>query len=212
MVRYLKYIVLIFGSLGIIIGSFFVYQNRVDISTAMEYNSILDYENLRKTCLGIEKDYYYPCLKKKFAEFLSKVSLTGTNIGMKMMFTVIDEDKAKTTFFETEKQKQIEYTINYLEINNMAIDNVYKRYFGMETMYGGFIASLNKYYDKAYEFSENLIIGLDSHEGIKSLESKAHQEQANKRFQLVKEEFYRFKQESQDFIESEIKRLEASTK
>ena len=212
MVRYLKYIVLIFGSLGIIIGSFFVYQNRIDISAAMEYNSILDYDHLKSNCDNIEKDYYFPCLKDKFAQFLSKVSLTGTNIGMKMVFTVIDEDKGRTTFFETDKQKQIEYTINYLEINNMAIDNVYRRYFGMETMYGGFIASLNKYYEKAYEFSENLIIGLESHEGIKSLSKEEYRQQALSRFQIVKENYYRIKKESQSFIESEVKRLEASIK
>lgn len=212
MVKYLKYIVLVFGSIGLMIGCFFYYQNKQDISAAMEYNSILDYDNLKQNCLGIEDNYIYPCLKKKFAEYLSKVSLTGTNMGMKLVFTAMDADKLNSKKFKDERQKQIEYSINYLELNNMAINNAYKKYFGSETMYGGFVASLNKYYGKAYDFSENIILGLDSHEGIQSLKSESAKEQAAKRFHIVKERFYDLKLEVAQFIESEVNRLDLETK
>jgi len=212
MVKYLKYIVIIFGSIGIAVGSFFYYQNRQDISVAMEYNSILDYDSLKQNCLGMQNDYYYPCLKNRFAEYLSKVSLTGTNFGMKMVFTAMDADKANSKQFSDEKQKQIEYSINYLEINNMAIDNAYRKYFGMKNLYGGFIASLNKYYSKAYEFSENLILGLDSHEGIEAITNQELRLESKQRFHIVKERYYTIKHEVEAFIESEAQRLEALAK
>jgi len=212
MVKYLKYIVIIFGSIGVMIGAFFYYQNREDISKAMEYNTTLDYDNLKQNCLGIVDNYIYPCLKKEFSNYLSKVSLTGTNIGMKMVFTAMDSDKHNSKKFTDENHKQIEYSINYLELNNMAINNAYRRYFGSETMYGGFVASLNKYYGKAYEFSENIILGLDSHDGIQSLKDEAHKAQAAKRFHVAKERFYALKLEVEAFIEAEIKRLEVESK
>lgn len=213
MIKYLKYIVIIFGSIGILVGSFFYYQNRQDISMAMEYNKILDYEYLKQNCLGIEKEYYFPCLKNKFAEYLKKVSLTGTNMGMKMVFTVMDDDKDNTKIFTDEKHKNIEYSINYLEINNMAIANAYKRYFGMEMMYGGFLATLeNKFYVKAYEFSDNLIIGLDSHDGIQSIKDEQVRDQLNERFQQVKSNYYQLKEEVTEFLAKETKRLSALSK
>lgn len=212
MIRYLKYIVIIFGSIGLLVAGFFYYQNRQDISKAMEYNKILDYDYLVQNCQKVEKNYYYPCLKEKFSQYLSEVSLTGTNMGMKMVFTVMDDDKDHSKIFTNEKFKQIQYSINYLEINNMAIANGYKRYFGMESMYGGFIATLHKFYDEAYDFSDNLIIGLESHEGISAIADEALKKQASERFQLVKEEYYQLKEQVTNFLENESKRLEALSK
>ena len=116
MVRYLKYIVLIFGGIGLFAASFFYLQNKNDITVALEYRSKIDYEHLNKNCPIKEKDYIFPCIKNEFKEFLDHVSLTGTSMGMKMVFNVMDDDRAQTTVFPSEELKALHFSINYLEL------------------------------------------------------------------------------------------------
>lgn len=207
MIRYLKYIVIVFGSIGISVASFFVYQNRVDLSHAYEYNSIIDYDHLTTHCLDVEGEYYYPCLKVKFSEFLDHVSLTGSNIGLRMMFSVMEEDKSTTTKFETQKLKDLVYTVNYLEVNNLTMHNAYQRYFGINSLYGGYLASLREFYSRATIFSDDLIAGFESPKGIISLDTSVDKNQLELRFKKARENYYLIKKQAMEFIEKETARI-----
>lgn len=208
MIRYLKYIVLVFGSIGISVAGFFAFQNRVDLSRALEYRKIIDYDHLVENCPKVEDSYYYPCLKEKYIKFLEGVSLTGTNIGLRMMFSVMEEDKIKMKKFELQSQKDITYALNYLEINNLTMDNAHKRYFGLKGLYGGFLASLKEYYTRAHIFSEDLLSGLESPKGISSIDDVELRTKFDKRFQLIRAEYYRIKKDASDFISQEIARIQ----
>ena len=92
MVRYLKYIVLIFGGIGLIALSFFYLQNQHDISMALEYKNKIDYHDLTQKCPPSKGDIS-PCLYPVFEDYLKNVSLTGTSIGLKMLFNVVEKEK-----------------------------------------------------------------------------------------------------------------------
>jgi hypothetical protein len=212
MVRYLKWIIIIFGSIGICVATFFFLQNKHDISRAMDYKSKIDYAYLEENCPEASGKYYTPCLTNVFAEYLSDVSFTGTNIGMKMVFNVIDKDKDNVTFFKTELSKDIHYSLNYLEINNLALAHAYKKYFGFDFLYGGFIATLNENYVRGYIFSENIFIGLDGPDGIKKITNEELKKSLSIRLKKIKTNFYRIKLEVETFVESEKIKLTASHK
>jgi hypothetical protein len=211
MVRYLKWIVIIFGSIGLCIATFFLLQNKHDISRAMDYRSKIDYSYLKSKCTDVKGSYYTPCLMEVFQEYLSDISFTGTNIGMKMVFNVIDEDKDNVTFFKDELTKNLHYSLNYLEINNMALANAYKKYFGFDFLYGGFIATLNENYVRGYIFSENLIIGLEGPDGISKLKDVILRDSLFLRLKKIKENFYKIKLEVEEFVDSEKLRLTAQS-
>lgn len=203
MIKYVKYIVLIFGGVGLFAGSFFYMQNKRDIKTALEYKSRIDYDYLKLNCSREREDYLFPCIKKEFEAFLQLVSLTGTGMGLKMVFNVMDEDRARTNFFTSKELKELHFSINYLEINNLALDNAYRRYFGFQGLYGGFIASLKRYYSKGYEFSENIIWGLEGEEGIKKILIAKEKINLEERLDKVKRDFYEIKERAQNFIDEE---------
>ena len=207
MIRYLKYIVIVFGTIGISVAGFFAFQNRVDLGRTLDYRSIIDYDYLKTHCLKIEKEYYYPCLKIKYEEFLEGVSLTGTNMGLRMMFSVMEEDKQNAQYFKNSKHRNLAYTLNYLEVNNMTMENAYQRYFGLSALYGGFLASLREYYTRAEIFSEDLLAGFESPKGISSLEDQTLRSKLMKRFRIIRADYYRIKQEASDFIEIETARI-----
>ena len=210
MVRYLKYIVIVFSLIGLLAGSFFFMQNRIDLMVAMDYSDRFEYYFQYENCKRERKDYLFPCFKTLFEEYLTHVSLTGTGIGMKMMFNLMDEDREKTSFFKDQADLQnFHFTINYLEVNNLALNNVYRRYHGFAPLYGGYIASLERYYDKGIIFSQNLINGFEGPDGISSVKDKAEFEKLNQRFNAAKGEFFRIKNEVKVFIDSEFKRLRA---
>ncbi|MAX67431.1 MAG: hypothetical protein CME66_10890 [Halobacteriovoraceae bacterium] len=209
MIKYLKYIVLIFTTIGVIALSFFLFQNKTDVARAWNYSSRIDYDYLKKNCHLKIKDYLYPCIKKEFSDYVAKTSLTGTSIGMKMVFNVMDEDKEKTQYFQSKSLKDFHYAANYLEINNLALSHTYRNYYGFESLYGGFIASLEKFYSKGYEFSENLILGLEGPEGIETLENKVDRQLIKQRLAAIKEEYYQIKKQVNNFLEAERERLSA---
>ncbi len=206
MVRYLKYIVLIFGSIGIMAASFFYLQNSNDIKIAWN-NKTINYDYLKKHCLLKDGDYIYPCIKDEYQKFLKQVSLTGTSMGLKMVFNAMDEDKDRTTKFANETIKQLQYSINYVEINNLALDNAYRRYFGFQSLYGGFVASLKKYYEEGFEFSLNIILGLEGKDGIVKVQDPKERELLEKGLKAAKADFYRIKTEVEAFLDKEMTRL-----
>ena len=213
MVRYLKFIVLVFGSIGLIVASFFYLQNRKDISIVGDYSDQFEYEYLQSNCPNAINEYYFPCLQDIYNDFAQKVSLTGLSMGMKMAYNVMDDDKDMNKNFSSKELNHLEYTLNYLEINNIAMSNAYKRYHGFSFMYGGYIASLQeRYYPKAFEFSENLLIGLQSEKGIKQIKDREIHDDFLKRFEALKVRYYQIKTDVNAYLKKTQKELMSNSK
>ena len=212
MLRFLKWIFFVFGGLAVGILTFFYIQNKHDIGVAFDYYQKLQYENIRSSCLNSEKDYFYPCFVKEFESYLHKTSLTGMSLGLKMAFNFIDEDKQNTKMFENEVEKDITYSLNYLEINNLAIKNSYKRFFGLEFTYGGFVGKVQDNLEKASAFSDGIIEGLKGDHGITKLNNPAIEEQMYARLTALVSDHEQAKQEVQLWLDIEIKKLEKKYK
>ena len=202
MVRYLKYIVLVFGTIGIIIASFFYFQNKTDIHRAFSYKSKIDFKSLRVQCHAKVGESVFPCLKSEFTNSLVGASLTGTSFGMKMVFNVLDEDKDQFTVVRDSNIKNFIYSIHYLEVNNLAIGNVYKNYFGFSFLYGGFLTSLQQYLKKANRFSQEIITGLEGPKGLMMIDAKKEHSALYQRFEEVKKKYYLEKVKANKFIEN----------
>lgn len=172
----------------------------------LEYRDKIDYEFLKKECSN--EFSVYTCLEKQFEMFLTGVSLTGTSMGLKMVFTVMDDDRAHVEKVITDKNVvNFMYLINYLEVNNLALRNVYQRYFGFSFLYGGFIASVQQYYKKGQRFSQDIITGLEGAEGLILIKEDPRYEELSKRFENVKKNYYQIKSDGQNFLENEWKRI-----
>lgn len=205
MIRYLKWIFLIFGGMALLVIGFFGYQNRKDLSLAWDYSDKLDYEYQQKHCKEASKDkYYFPCFKKDFKEYVEKGGLTAIGLGLKMAFNFMDKDKANNQAFETQNERDVAFALNYLELNNMAISQSYLRFNGFKNMYGGYLSSLRDYLDGAKKFSDNLIHGLESDKGIASIKNKETKDRFAKRFASLKSEYERVYSEARGFTENEI--------
>lgn len=206
-VRYLKYIVLIFGTIGLALVGFFYTQNRHDIHQALDYRDRLDFENLKEQCQEKSPQSVYPCLKVQFESYLKLVSLTGTSIGMKFVFNIMDKDKDR--FGQGRDKVYVDrlYSMRYLELNNLALSYFYRQYFGFSFLYGGFISSLKQYTRKAYRFNQDIIMGLEGREGLILLKDHPEYGQLNEMFVKAKKDFYRTKKTIEAFIEKEWKKL-----
>ncbi|MBC74471.1 MAG: hypothetical protein CME64_00490 [Halobacteriovoraceae bacterium] len=207
MIRYLKYIFLIFGGLGLCIMGFFYYQNHHDLHLVWDYSDELDYEEIVEECPDAKGSYYYPCFYEEFEELIEQSGITGISFGLKLAFNFMDDDKQTTTLFETEKVRDIEYAINYLEINNLAIKNSYKRFFGIKKMYSGYLSSLRDFLEGAEKFSGNLIEGLESEEGVSSIKDEQAQARVKERFDKVHAEYKEEYAKARAFVDGEIERV-----
>lgn len=204
MVKYLKYIVIVFGGIGLLVGSFFYLQNKRDIEYAWAFEDQLDRENLLKDC---PDGFFYPCIKKEFSSLVTKTSLTGTSMGLKIVFNAMELDKESNQQFSSEQLKDFYYSVFYLEINNLAMAHVYRNYNGYEFLYGGFVGSLPRFYQRAYEFSENIINGLAGPQGTSQLKDSEEKAQLVNSFEQVKNEYFQLKSQVNEFIEKETKKL-----
>lgn len=204
MIRYLKYIFLIFGTLALLIIGFFVFQNKEDLSLVMEFRSKLSYDTVSENCPDAQGSYYFPCFKPVFEEFTSKGSLTAIGFGLKMAFNFMDDDKESTTLFPTQKQKDVAYALDYLELNNIAIAASNKSFKGFDNMYGGYLSSLREFLEGAKKFSDNLIAGLEGEDGIAAIEDKSAKAMFSERFKIVKSEYDRVYTQVREFTENEI--------
>ena len=207
MIRYLKYIFLVFALLAIGVSSFFFLNNKKDILVAFEIKERLKYETIANNCEQAKNKYFYPCFKEEFADYLDKVSITGVSIGLKLAFNFLEQDQERTTAFKNEIIKNLHYSINYLELNNMAIDNSYRRYYGYGFAYPGYISKLEDNFRNAYEFSENIVHGLRGREGIASVEDSESQKELTQRFENAIKHFNEVKTQSDQFVQQEKKRL-----
>jgi hypothetical protein len=208
MLRFLKYIFLIFGGLALGIMTFFFFNNKNDVLTALEYRSQLSYDGLTETCVDIKDHYHYPCFKQRFSEYVTKVSLTGVSIGLKLAFNAMDEDKENTKITTESKIKDMIYALNYLELNNLAINNAYKRFYGFEFTYGGYVMKLQDFFKKAYEFSDNLLKGLKGEEGLVTLKDESLKLELSERLKDVEKNYHLYKKEADAFMKVEVEKQE----
>lgn len=206
MLRFLKWIFFIFGGLALAIMTFFYSQNKKDIHLALDYKDILDQEYLSENCPRSEGNYLYPCFYKHYSDMVEKAGLTGVSMALKLAFNFMDEDKEKQTRFSG-NEKDIVYSLNYLELNNKAIDESDERFNGFEFMYGGYLSSIRDFLKGAKSFSEGIIQGLEGEKGISSLESVEKQELYQERLDELKAEFERLYTEVHDRNEQKISEL-----
>jgi len=205
MTRFLAWIFFIFGGLALGIMSFFFMQNKNDLMTAWDHKEGLSYDNLVVTCQGVEKKYYYPCFRDRLLQYFPQVGLTGTSLGLKLAFNMIDEDRDHTTFFSSEFSKDLNYSLNYLELNNDAVVNSYKTFHGFEVLYSGYIGSLQDFLTKASEFHDNIVIGLKGDKGILTLKDENQQKELLARLDELVEAFKKEHKLADDFVQREKK-------
>lgn len=205
MLRFLKWIFFIFGGLGLLIMSFFYIQNRKDLHLYFEHKSSLAYEEVSQLCTNKDQ-YYFNCFIEKFETYLSKVSLTGISLGLKTAFTFIDEDKKNNKKF-TSKENDIRYGLNHLRLNNLVIENSTKRFHGLEFTYGGYIGKMKDFLDKAQDFSEGILEGLNGKEGISSIENESIKNEFFRDLKVIESDYQSKMQSSRAWLDAKISTL-----
>lgn len=181
MIRYVKYIGLVFGSLMGCLVAFFAYQNWPDLSAAYEYRTKLSYENIAQSCESKFCGSNYYCFAQKYSEYLDQVGLTGINIGLKMGFNFLEEDRSHQLEPQSVKAQSC-YALFHLNMNNFAINQVARRFTGLDFTYGTFLSSSQDFLKKAEKFSDGLLTGLDSNQGIEQLAEPFRAELGEKLF------------------------------
>jgi hypothetical protein len=209
MLRFLKWIFLVFGGIAVLILSFFYIQNRHDLKLFFETKDTLNYELLANTCLEVNHNYYYPCLENNLKKYLTKVSLTGTSLGLKAAFNFIEEDRVNQKLYITEKQSNIRYALNHLRINNLALDNATKRFFGLEFTYGGYVGKIKDFHIEAKEFSDGIIEGLQGEDGIQSVLDPSKQSEFSSELSLILSDYKTVQEALKSWVDAEVKRLKA---
>jgi hypothetical protein len=207
MLRFLKWIFLIFGGLGLTILSFFFIQNKHDLIEAFQHKDKLSYENVKASCLDVQADYYYPCFQKRFEDYLKNVSLTGTSIGLKFAFNFIEEDKKNTSYFIDTAEKDVEYALHYLTLNNLAIVNSTQRFFGLSFTYGGYVGKIKDNLEKAQEFSRGIIEGLEGSEGLARISDQVKKDFYQSRLHETVIQYELAVKTVQSWLDSEVNKL-----
>lgn len=207
MLRFLKWIFLVFGTLGVLILIFFYIQNRHDLHMYLNNRSELSYDSVVETCGGIEKSYYAPCFTEKFSKYLDKVSLTGTSLGLKTAFNFLEEDKLKNKFYENENEKNIRYGLDFLILNNLAIKNSILRFYGLEFTYGGYVGKVKDFIESGRIFSTGIIEGLKSKQGIDSLDDSPRKTAYKNELSQIIKNYEEINQVVDAWLKSEITRL-----
>lgn len=205
MLRFLKYIFLIFGSIALAIMIFFYFQNKEDLNVVWDNRNELEYVNIQKDC----KKQAYECFKEKFEDLSKKVSITGLSLGLKLAFNYLEEEKEKSTV----EYKDIEYALRHLEINNIVIKYTNHKFHGFKNLYGGYIGKMVDFLASAKDFSNNLIIGLTrSDAGITSVKEIDKKIKFEIRLNRIREELKTQETKIQTFIDKEIERIQSAQK
>jgi len=210
MLRFLKWIFLVFGGLALSIMIFFYTQNKKDIGHALDFKDKLSYDELSETCQA-QQLYLYPCFKDHYSNYTKLVGLTGLSIGLKFAFNFMDQDKENQKAYKG-VEKDIRYSLNYLELNNLSIKESTERFHGFEFMYGGYLSSVRDYLASAREFSDGIFKGLESKDGIGKLNDpkliKSYQEE----YQALKADFEASIEKAQKINEARIEKVLAQAK
>jgi hypothetical protein len=138
----------------------------------------MTFQELKRVCpseLEESLDFPHPfvtCFEHKWIPYIEKVSLTGLSLGLKLSFDFLDQTKRSWLEQIGEKGQneiQVIIALYYLYFNNLILTYGHKNFYGHQFTYPGYIAKLENFMNEANEFSQNIIIGLNSKEGIASL-------------------------------------------
>lgn len=206
MLRFLKWIFLIFGGLALSVMIFFYSQNKKDIHLAMDYREKLSYDYLKENCPVNEKNYFYPCFKKEFEKMTSQAGLTGVSIALKFAFNFMDTDKENQKAYSGDEMN-IVYSLNYLEINNIALDESDERFNGFKFMYGGYLSSIRDFLKGAKSFTDGLIAGLEGEEGIAKLQDEDKVIEYSEKLNRLKAQYNQLYSEVNEKNEAKIAEL-----
>ena len=133
------------------------------------------------------KEIILLCVKNKYQEVLL---ITGKGI-------------------HSNTEKDILYSLNHLKINNLALHNITKQFFGLEFTYGGYVGKIKDFYDEGVDFSNGIIEGLKGAEGFVKLNDPVKQEFYSNELSLIEANLVAAKENVQAWLDSEIKRLKA---
>ena len=167
MLRFLKWIFLIFGGIALCIMTFFFIQNKHDLGVAWDYKNRLNYNVIKENCKS-GQNYNYPCFKNEFETYIKEVSLTGISIGLKFAFNFMEEDKTNIEDLKGgEKEKEIVYSLNHIELNNIALRNTYRRFFGFKFTYGGFVGKIQENLERSTYFADGILVDCKEKKGFR---------------------------------------------
>jgi hypothetical protein len=206
MLRFLKWIFFVFGGLGLVVMSFFYIQNKTDLHLYFGNKSSFNYDTLVEKCEGIKGEYYFPCFIQQFENYTQKVSLTGISLGLKTAFTFIDKDKELNKMFSAEENK-IRFALNHLIINNLALQNSTERFHGLDFTYGGYIGKIKDFLAKGTSFSDGIIKGLRSSEGISTLSDESKRIEYLDELVKIEAEYQKIQNDVNSWLKREIKQL-----
>lgn len=175
--------------------------------TSISEKEKLTYEHAVASCLEIENKVYAPCMLKNVEDFFQKVSLTGVSVGLNYGFSFLEEDKKNSEAFPEGIERDVQYSLFYLRLNNLAISYANKQFFGISFLYGFFISGLYDFYSKAFDFSENMIKGLQSEDGIAKVEDEELRMAFQHEFVAIEKNYLELREEKEKFLDSESKRL-----
>ena len=185
----------------------FFFNNKNDIMTSLAEKEKLTYEYAVANCLDVQDKVYAPCMLKNVEDFFQKVSLTGVSVGLNYGFTFLEEDKKNSEAYPEGIERDVFFSLYYLRLNNLAISYANKNFFGLSFLYGFFISGLYDFYSKAFDFSEDMIKGLASEDGIAKVEDEQLRMSFQAEFAELEKRYLELREEKERFLDSEAKRL-----
>lgn len=192
------------------ICTIFFIHNKTDIIKSIGARSDLSYSYMKETCLEVKDEVYAECFLLNLENFFRQVSLTGVSLGLNFGFEFMEEDKKNSKRFPEGIERDIQYSLYYLQMNNLAISYANQKFLGIDFLYGFFLSGLYSYYSKAFEFSEDMIKGLESSDGISKIEKPELQKRFQDRFVELKNDYLVLKHEKETFLENEKRRLKSA--
>lgn len=185
----------------------FFFNNKNDVFVSLSDKEKLTYEYAVANCSEVENKVYAPCLLKNVEDFFKKVSLTGVSVGLNYGFIFLEEDKKQSEAYPEGIERDVLYSLFYLRLNNLAISYSNEQFLGISFLYGFFISGLYDFYSKAFDFSEDMIKGLQSEDGISKIEDEELRMSFQQEFVLIEKRYLELREEKEKFLASESERL-----
>jgi hypothetical protein len=202
----IKIVVILLIVMTLTFAGFFYAQNKQDIAVYFKYKEQFEYSSIQKNCKPF-KGSHFDCILKLFKDYTSQVSLTGINFGMHTIFDLIEEDKKKNKFYQDSAEKDVVYSLYYLQLNNLVLHQVRENFRGLESLYGAYISALDEFLPKAYKFSNNLIAGLKGVDGLTMIKDPSKQAEYSQMLDNIIQVYNKEKDENQKFLENEGEKL-----
>lgn len=185
----------------------FFLHNKSDIVESFKARGSLDYTAMKESCPVTETSSYVDCFFIQIEEFMKKRSLTGVSVALNWGFEFLEEDKKNSKQFEDGIIKDVFYSLQYLKLNNLALKYAKNSFQGFNFLYGFYLSGLYDFYSKAFDFSDNMIKGIESTDGLIKIDDEPQKNEFNESFQNLKNDYHSLKDEVENFLEKEKLRL-----